>query len=178
MIKVKKAKLVKKAKKGDNKAFVQLIKQYELVLYRTAKGFRLNENDIADVIQDTVMTAFEKINTLKNDDYFNTWLYRILIHNCSRHLKRLKKVIPLDIEKLNNLSSKDESDLEFYEALETLDDNHRIVLTLYYVNDLTIKEISQCLNEPEGTIKSRISRARQKLKDTYYSNLKGEFGNA
>ena len=79
------AKLVKKAKKGDGEAFVQLIKQYELVLYRTAKGFGLNDNDIADVIQDTVITAFEKINTLKMDNYFNTWLYRILINNCYRH---------------------------------------------------------------------------------------------
>ena len=86
-------------------------------------------------------------------------------------------MVPFDIEKFNNLSSKDKSNLDLYEALETLDDNHRIALTLYYVNDLTIKEISECLNEPVGTIKSRISRARQRLKDTYYFNLKGEFEN-
>ena len=55
-----------------------------------------------------------------------------------------------------------------YDALNTLDEKYRIALTLYYVNGLTTKEIGEVLHEPEGTIKSRISRAKKELKNTYY----------
>ncbi|MGE8000717.1 RNA polymerase sigma factor [Lysinibacillus sp. NPDC093190] len=57
--------LVKKAKKGDGEAFIQLIRQYEMTLYRTAKRLGLKDEDIADLLQDTILTAFEKIDSLK-----------------------------------------------------------------------------------------------------------------
>lgn len=62
--------LVKKAQKGDGEAFIQLIQQYELILYRTAKRLGLKDEDIADLLQETVMLAFEKITTLKKGTVF------------------------------------------------------------------------------------------------------------
>ena len=160
--------LVKKAQKGDSEAFIQLIQQYELILYRTAKRLGLKDEDIADLLQETVLTAFEKINTLKKGQYFNTWICRILLNNCYRFMKQNKPLAVMDETVLNNLSHKDYLPMELDEALKTLDDNHRIALTLYYVNGFTTKEISEFLHESEGTIKSRISRAKKQLKNTYY----------
>ncbi|KOS60480.1 sigma-70 family RNA polymerase sigma factor [Lysinibacillus agricola] len=160
--------LVKKAQKGDGEAFIQLVRQYELILYRTAKRLGLTDEDIADLLQETVLTAFEKIGTLKEVKYFNTWLCRILLNNCYRFMKQHKQVVPLDSETLNALAHQDNLSIELDDALNSLDENYRIALTLYYVSGLTTKEISEFLHEPEGTIKSRISRAKQHLKNNYY----------
>jgi len=160
--------LVKKAQRGDREAFIQLIKQYELILYRTAKKLGLKDEDIADILQETVLTAFEKIRTLKEAQYFNTWICRILLNNCYRFMKQDKQVVSLDATMVKNLSHQDILTMEFEDALNSLDDNHRIAVTLYYVYGLTTKEISEFLHEPEGTIKSRISRAKNQLKSTYY----------
>ena len=83
-------------------------------------------------------------------------------------MKKNQKVIPYEAEVINHLSQYDDSQLELDDALESLDDNHRIALTLYYVNGFTTKEISEYLQESEGTIKSRISRAKKQLKNQYY----------
>lgn len=160
--------LVKKAKKGDGEAFIQLISQYELTLYRTAKRLGLKDEDIADLIQDTILTAFEKIKSLKEEKYFNTWICRILLNNCYRFMKKDKRSLLLDTATLHELQHQDKNSLEFDEALNGLSEGQRIALTLYYVNGLTTKEISEFLHESEGTIKSRISRAKQQLKNNYY----------
>ena len=161
--------LVNKAKKGDQEAFIQLISQYQLTLYRTAKRMGLQDEDIADLIQDTILTAYEKMNTLDEARYFNTWLCRILLNNCYSFLKKKNKCSPIDATNLNNITHLDKPSLELDDALGSLGENYRLALTLYYVNGLSTKEISECLHESEGTIKSRISRAKQQLKINYYS---------
>ena len=74
----------------------------------------------------------------------------------------------MDETLLNQLAHEDFLSVELDDALRSLDDNHRIALTLYYVNGFTTKEISEYLQESEGTIKSRISRAKKQLKNQYY----------
>ncbi len=160
--------LVKKAKKGDGEAFIQLIRQYEMTLYRTAKRLGLKDEDIADLLQDTILTAFEKIDSLKEAKYFNTWICRILLNNCYRFMMQDQRTVPLDVTTFHELRHQDQISLELDEALESLDESYRIALTLYYVNGLTTREISEFLHESEGTIKSRISRAKQYLKNNYY----------
>ena len=83
-------------------------------------------------------------------------------------MKKNKPFAAMDETVLNNLSHQDFLTLELDDALNSLDDNHRLALTLYYVNGFTTKEISEFLHESEGTIKSRISRAKKQLKHTYY----------
>src|SRR6476620_6957534 len=88
--------LVKKAKKGDGEAFVSLVKQYEDVLYRTASRLLNNDEDIADAMQDAIISAYEKLHTLKNDEYFNTWICKILINKCNSLLNKNKNVSVID----------------------------------------------------------------------------------
>ena len=71
--------LVKRAQRGDAEAFVSLIEKYKTALYKAAKSYLSSEEDIADVMQDTVLAAYEHMRELKSASYFKTWLTRILI---------------------------------------------------------------------------------------------------
>ena len=72
--------LIKKARGHDKAAFQQLMEEQMQSLYKVAKAILKNEEDVADAMQDTVLTCWEKIDTLKKDKYFKTWLIRILIN--------------------------------------------------------------------------------------------------
>ncbi|MGE7184495.1 RNA polymerase sigma factor [Peribacillus sp. NPDC006672] len=162
--------LVKKAKKGDGEAFVSLVKQYEDVLYRTASRLLNNDEDVADAMQDAVISAYEKLHTLKNEEYFNTWICKILINKCNSLLNK-KKNISVIHEHLIPEQGKDEfMKIELEEALNSLNEVYRLALILYYIVGLNVKEISEFLKEPEGTIKSRLSRAKSILRNNYYKN--------
>ena len=162
--------LVKKAKKGDGEAFVSLVKQYEDVLYRTASRLLNNDEDVADVMQDAIISAYEKLHTLKNDEYFNTWICKILINKCNSLLNKNKNISVID-ENLHLQNGDDEfQKIELEDALNSLNEVYRLALTLYYIVGLNVKEISEFLKEPEGTIKSRLSRAKSILRNNYYKN--------
>ncbi|MFZ0444562.1 MAG: sigma-70 family RNA polymerase sigma factor [Bacillus sp. (in: firmicutes)] len=160
--------LVKKAKKGDGEAFVSLVKQYEDVLYRTASRLLNNDEDVADAMQDTIISAYEKLHTLKKDEYFNTWICKILINKCNSLLNKNKNVSVIDENLLIQKRDDEFQKIELEDALNSLNEVYRLALILYYIVGLNVKEISEFLKEPEGTIKSRLSRAKSILRNNYY----------
>lgn len=162
--------LVKKAKKGDGEAFVSLVKQYEDVLYRTASRLLNNDEDVADAMQDTIISAYEKLHTLKNDEYFNTWICKILINKCNSLLNKNKNVSVIDENLLIQKRDDEFQKIELEDALNSLNEVYKLALILYYIVGLNVKEISEFLKEPEGTIKSRLSRAKSILRNNYYKN--------
>ncbi|WP_338036560.1 sigma-70 family RNA polymerase sigma factor [Metabacillus crassostreae] len=162
--------LVKKAKKGDGEAFVSLIKQYEDVLYRTASRLLNNDEDVADVMQDAIISAYEKLYTLKNEEYFNTWICKILINKCNSLLNKQKNISVINDHKLIEKVDDEFQNIELEDALNSLNEVYRMALILYYIVGLNIKEMSEFLKEPEGTIKSRLSRAKSILRNNYYKN--------
>ncbi|MGE7093722.1 RNA polymerase sigma factor [Lysinibacillus sp. NPDC048646] len=160
--------LVKKAKKGDGDAFVSLVKQYEDVLYRMASRLLNNDEDVADAMQDAIISAYEKLHTLKNEEYFNTWICKILINKCNSLLNKHKNVSVIDEKLILQQRDNEFQKIELEDALNSLNEVYRLVLILYYIVGLNVKEISECLKEPEGTIKSRLSRAKSILRNNYY----------
>jgi RNA polymerase sigma factor (sigma-70 family) len=162
--------LVKKAKKGDGEAFVSLVKQYEDVLYRTANRLLNNDEDVADAMQDAIISAYEKLHTLKNDEYFNTWICKILINKCNSLLNKNKNISVIDENLLLQKKDDEFQKIELKDALNSLNEVYKLALILYYIVGLNVKEISEFLKEPEGTIKSRLSRAKSILRHNYYSN--------
>ncbi len=160
--------LVKRAKKGDGEAFISVVQMYEDVLYRTASRMLQNDEDAADVLQDTIMTAFEKLQSLRKEEYFNTWIYKILVNNCNVLLKKRKRFSPLDVHDLPRQATDDFQDIELEDALNSLHPDYRTAFSLYYITGLTTREISLFLKEPEGTIKSRLSRGKSLLRNNYY----------
>lgn len=164
--------LIKRAQKGDKDAFIEAINLCVPQLYKMGKSFISNDNDIGDILSETILISFEKLNTLRETKYFKTWLIRIYLNNINKHLKTNIKVI--NIDDLNHLSYKDKSieNFELKEAIKTLKEDYKVVITLFYIMDFSIKEISKILNEKEGTIKSKLSRARSSLRE-YYGLNKG-----
>lgn len=162
--------LVKKAKKGDGEAFISLVKQYEDVLYRTASRLLNNEEDVADVMQETIISAYENIHKLKNNEYFNTWICKILINKCNSLLNKNKNIFMMTNHVIPDKKRDDYEKIELEDALNSLNQANRVALTLYYIVGLNVREISEFLKEPEGTIKSRLSRAKIILKNNYYKH--------
>lgn len=165
--------LVERAKNEDCDAFNNLILNIEKDLYCIARSKIDNENDIEDIIQETMIIAFLNIKKLKNNSFFKTWVIRILINNCNKFYKRKKHKSIDEDEEIKKIGSveMDLSNIEFKDFISFLNEDERIILTLYYYLGYTTKEISKILNKREGTICSKISRAKIKIKEKY----KGEF---
>ena len=88
--------LVKRAQRNDMDAFVALMEKHKIGLYKVAKSYLRSEEDVADVMQDTVLSAYEHIRELKNASYFKTWLTRILINHCKNLMRQQKRCIVSD----------------------------------------------------------------------------------
>lgn len=158
-------KLVKKSKKGNSLAFSTLIKHYEKDLYRVAIAITKNNEDALDCIQESILKAYTNIQSLKQDEYFKTWLIKILINQCKYVVEKNKKCVSLLNENIQGLYKEDSSEIEVKSVVNDLEEDLRVLVILYYFEDISIKDISNILNIPEGTIKSRLSRARSKLKN-------------
>lgn len=164
-------KLVKKAIKGNKKAFEQLIKQHYERMYRTAYLYVHNEEDALDVVQEATYQAYTSIYSLKQPGYFMTWFTKIIIRCASQILKGRNNIVPLTDEILSNLSVTDHSDhdeaIPLLNAIGQLKENYRTAIILFYYYDYSIKTISEVMVIPEGTVKTYLSRGKAHLKKSY-----------
>ena len=152
---------IKLAKDGDKEVFESLINEQLTALYRVAKGILRLEEDIEDAIQNTILTAFNKIKYLREDKYFKTWLIRILINECNKIYNYNKRVVMEVVEDTYTVDIS--SNVDLYDAMSKLSEEIRVTTILYYFEDMSYKEISKVLEVSEGTIKSRLFRGREKL---------------
>lgn len=158
---------LKKAKKGDSESFYKLINPIQGKLYKIAFVYMKNEDDALDAIQDTIMKAVKSLKTLKEPQYFNTWITRILINTCKTNCKK-QVTTNLNIDDFsdslgyNPIDYDDNSEL--YEALNTLKEKDREIILMRYMEDMALKDISKQKNMPLGTVKSIVSRSLKKLK--------------
>lgn len=165
MIKIKK---VQKAKKGNNKAFQELIEEEKVKLYKMAYIYMKNEDDALEVFQETVYKAFISIKSLKDERYFSTWLTRILINNAIDLLNKRKRVIPMDREVLESKVHSympSEQNYDLLDAITELDEKYKSVLVLRYFKDYSVKQIAEILDCPEGTVKTNIHRGIRELRE-------------
>lgn len=143
-----------------------LILSSERQLYATAKTILINDQDCADAIQETIVKAFSKIQTLRNDKYAKTWLIRILINECYTFLRKSSRLVSLEEmnEKAEIEADKKTDYSDLYRAVNSLKEELRLPVILYYIEDFSIKEIAQILEITEGAVQKRLARARGKLK--------------
>jgi RNA polymerase sigma-70 factor (ECF subfamily) len=164
-------KLAIKAIRGNKKAFEQLIKQHYERIYRTAYLYVHNEEDALDVVQETTYQAYMSIRSLKQPEYFTTWLTRIIIRCAGHFLKKRINIVPLTDEVLSNLSVTDHSGheeaIDLLNAIEQLKENYRTAIILFYYYDYSIKTISEVMEIPEGTVKTYLSRGKAILRESY-----------
>lgn len=95
--------LIKKAQKGNEKAFLKLFQMYEADIYRMAFVYLKNEEEALDIVQETAYKAFDKIESLKEPAYIKTWLIKITISNSLNRLKKLEKIVPMQNEYIDNI---------------------------------------------------------------------------
>ena len=181
--------LIKKAREGNVPAFEELIRNYQQMVYNIALRMCGNEDDASDIAQETLIKIFRSIRDFKGDSKFSTWIYRITTNVCLDYLRKNKKnagrfINPefetddgsLEVEikdpapQPEEVAERKEVQRAVQEAIDKLSEDHRTVIVLRDINNLSYEEIAVILNCSEGTVKSRINRARSALRDILSKN--------
>ncbi len=159
--------LVKRAMQSDADAFLELMERNSSAMYKVAWAVLKNNEDVADAVQDTILTCYEKLHTLRRPELFKTWMTRILLNHCYQ-IRNHYKSLNMEAD-MPELSFCDNSlaELEFKQMLKDLDEKYRVVLVLFYVEGLKISEIAGILDMNENTVKTRLSRAKEQVKKIY-----------
>ncbi len=188
MISEKESLLIKKAKEGDEGSFEALILSCKGKAYNIALRYVKNENDALDVLQESFIKIFRNLSKFNEESKFETWVYRIVVNTCNDFLRKNKN-------KYNEISVLlDENDHEkeldipdntpppeavilnkehseyILDCLEKIPIDHREIIVLRDIKGFTYEEISEILECSIGTVKSRISRARNNFKEVYLTN--------
>ncbi len=163
--------LVRKIKNGDNKAFEEIVHELKPHLYIIAKSRISDEYIISEALQETFIALYLNIKKLKNEESFRFWITKVLINNCNRLAKKNKNsnisYEEANIE--NNYIIDNEYEdiidkLDFFKLIEALELEERTLLTMFYLEKYTTLEMSKILKINESTIRSKIKRARDKIK--------------
>jgi len=175
-------KLVKKAQRGDKRAFSILVEKYHKKLTRLLSRMVRDQSEIEDIVQDSFVKAYRAINNFRGDSAFYTWLYRIGINTAKNHLvslgRRPKAMNEVEIEDVENFEDGDElRSIETPEntmmtkeivvtvndTIEGLPDELKEAISLREMDGLSYEEIAELMQCPIGTVRSRIFRAREAI---------------
>lgn len=152
---------VKLACAGEKMAFERLVRRMGGELYRMARTLLRDDEDCADAIQETILSAYKGIVKLREPAYFKTWLFRILIRECRRIRK--KNAYRFERPAAEGTVDMGAPDWDLLAALEQLDEPLRTAVKLHYLADLPLSRVSELMEVSEGTLKSRLHRARKQL---------------
>ena len=163
--------LVERAQKNDEQAFNELILRVQKEMYLIAKSKLKDEEDIADAIQETILACYKNLKKLRDNKLFKTWLIRILINECNDiHRKRKMNPISYDENECENYIKSEEETFEnmgFDVLIRDLKEDEKMILTLYYCSGYSTKDIGKILKMKESTVRSKMFRAKEKLKNQY-----------
>lgn len=159
---------VELAKSGDKQAFNELIEEHKFKIYKTAKSILKDEDDVCDAIQDSLIRAYKGISKLEHNEYFTTWIIRIVINKCydiaKKNNEKNRKIIDISEAKDYELQTYDNyNEFELDKILNKLDADLKEITVMFYYDDISVKDISEILDIPQGTVKSRLARARLKI---------------
>lgn len=175
------------ARGGDMGAFEALVRKYEAKVFNIASHMLSNADDAMDASQEVFIRVYRSLSSFRGDSKFSTWLYRVANNVCLDILrKRNYRVVSLDGEitaedgEKQAMEIPDAFDVEavvekaefgalVQKAINMLPEQHRAILVMRDMQDLSYTEISETLKLPEGTVKSRINRARTSLREIFLS---------
>ena len=163
--------LIERCLAGERKAFEELLRQYQKPVYNVAYRIVGNPDDAADITQVVFLKAFEKLDRYKPEYRFFSWIYRIAINesiNYNRHRGRQQSLEGNESAATSSPDAEAEASQqsrEIQESLMQLNPDYRTVVVLRHFSDLSYREISEVLDTPEKTIKSRLYSARQLMKE-------------
>lgn len=168
------AELVNQVKLQKAGAFDLLYEKFKDQAYRTAVFLTGNKEDAQDVVQDTFVTVCLEINKLKNSEAFTAWFYRILTNNARSFLKKCNREFPKEDKAMQQIGERIQEDFSdmllqkeensyLRELINHMDVKYRTVIVLYYFNEFSISEIARIVDCMDGTVKSRLFKARKIL---------------
>lgn len=161
IINIRKKGLVKEISKEE---FVKLIDENKLSMYKLAKSILKNDSQAEDALSESILKAYKNKDKIKDVNNFKLWIMKILANECYNLIRKNKRFELIDNLESLNLIHMDKSSNNLKEIVEKLNKEYSSVIVLYYYEDMSIKQISDILNIPEGTVKSRLSRAKSKLR--------------
>jgi RNA polymerase sigma-70 factor (ECF subfamily) len=167
------------AQQGDRAAFGSLVKAYQKRAYAIAYGFVGNREDALELAQESFVKAYRAISRFDTTMPFYPWLYRIVRNTCLNHIKKRKRRGESSLDGMMESgfdvsSGRDEPAREAAlgdireavgNALSRLSDDHREIITLRHIHELSYVEIAECLDIPQGTVMSRLHAARRSLRE-------------
>lgn len=171
--------VVQRCKNGDYGAWNMIVDRYAKVIYNQALNFFGNREDAEDVTQDVFMKIFNNIDKFREEKNFNSWVMRISNNYCIDYWRKYKKKMKR-VELTDDLIKQEDTpedkvikehnlkDLRM--KMLTLDPDLRLLVIMRDVQGFSYQQIAETLNLPQGTVKSRINRARLKLAKTFFSN--------
>lgn len=170
--------LIQRAQKGDHAAFAALVDEHQRYVYSLALRVVRDENEALDLTQETFVRAWTALPNFRGNSQFRTWLYRIVTNLCYNRLPGLRRsladlgddVLP-DIPESENAPTNPAREFEsnetrtyLHHAINGLDANYKLLISLRYQDELSYDEIASLLNLPLGTVKTGLFRAKEKLR--------------
>ena len=170
--------LIQRAQKGDQEAFAVLVTEHQRYVYNLALRLLKDEQEALDLAQETFVRAWMALPNFRGQSQFRTWVYRITTNLCYNRLPNLRRSlnelgddIITDLPETEVHSDNPAHSVEFRElraslhrAIDQLDENYRLLISLRYQNELSYEEIANILNLPLGTVKTGLFRAKDHLR--------------
>ena len=144
--------------------------------YRLAFSYVKNRDAALDVVQESIVKALTKADTLRERAYLRTWFYRILLNESMNHFRRLSRILPLeDLEQQSAPAGRDPGErLDLYDAIDRLAPKEQAVIKLRFFEDMKLEEIAHATGANLNTVKSRLYTALKKLRDMTGEDLRDE----
>ncbi len=177
--------LLRRLRERDEKAFRELVTEHRDKVFNLTYRMLGNRAEAEDVAQEVFISVFKTIDTFREESKFSTWLYRVTVNHCKNRIKYLSRRHDRDQDELDDASEAEvaaavaapppsprpdrqlegaQTERMLQEAIAELDEEHRVLVVLRDVEDLSIEEIMEITGLPDGTIKSRLHRARMALR--------------
>ncbi len=169
---------LKKAKQNDRNAWESLVRENERMVYHIAYRMMQNEEDAKDISQEIFIKVYRNLSKFDENAVFSTWLYRIAVNTCIDALRKKKGIQSISLqEQVQNEDVQQNTPEESYlqkeqqtqimQTMENLSPEHKAMILMRDMEDMTYGEIAECLSLSLGTVKSRIARAREQFKKEF-----------
>ena len=159
--------LVMDCQSGSAKALEMLVSRWQKRLWRYAFGLTRDSEAAWDITQESWLGIIRGISRLNDASRFRAWAYRIVTNKTNDWIRKSKAVTRTGVTELADHQQPEKKDTGIKELLERLDIRKKVVLSLYYFEQLTVPEIAAALKIPKGTVKSRLHNARNELKELW-----------
>ena len=152
--------------KDSKERFAAVIQEHGRSMFRAARTILDCDADAEDAVGEAVLLAWQSFHRLKNQDAVRCWLLKITVNCAYRQRRKGSRVVYMDdLSQTPGTVLQEESPSDLWEAVLRLPEDQRLVLMLYYYEELSVAEIAKTLKIPQGTVKSRLSRGRERLRE-------------